>query len=535
MIRPDTKAGKAKILGIFDSAEQASIADLTPDCSDPPPASDGKSSKEAAKKGGAKRRKKRPPQRDSLLSILETIDKELWHNPNKEGFITFSVNGHREHWALRSGEARRWLGQIYWEKTGGALGGQAMQDTLGVLEGRAVNCGPQYRCFRRIGECDGSLFLDLCDESWRVIEIGPRSWRVVSAPHVKLLRTSAMRALPVPEAGEPIETLRGFINVGTDDDFVLVVSWLVGSIQVKGPFPILVISGEQGSAKSVAATLLRSLIDPSEAPLRSAPRDDQNLIIAASNSHVLAFDNLSGLANWFSDALCRIATGSGYSTRRLHTDSDEVVFSAARPIILNGIPALTERQDLADRSIAIHLPTISNYRPEDEFWRDFDAAKPFILGALLDAVVSSLRNLPTTKLDRFPRMADFAKRIKAAEPGLGWAPGTTIEAVERNRQTMFEEAAEADPLVLIIRERWDCLLGCRDTGDGAWEGRPTDLFHDLNSIADEGSRKSKWWPATPAALGTRIRRSAPTLRQCGFLVEKSRGASRNYRIIRRSQ
>ena len=104
--------------------------------------------------------------------------------------------------------------------------------------------------------------------------------------------------------------------------------------------------------------MLRSLVDPSAAPIRAIPRDDRDLLVAARNSWTLIFDNLSGMPIWFADALCRLATGSGFGTRALHTDYDEIIFDAARPIVLNGISGLTDRADLADRAITVHLATL---------------------------------------------------------------------------------------------------------------------------------------------------------------------------------
>ena len=73
-------------------------------------------------------------------------------------------------------------------------------------------------------------------------------------------------------------------------------------------------------------------------------------MIAANNGHVLAFDNLSSLPGWLSDALCRLASGGSFALRQLYTDADEVLFQAARPTILNGIEDIITRQDLADRA-----------------------------------------------------------------------------------------------------------------------------------------------------------------------------------------
>src|SRR5262249_30042936 len=149
----------------------------------------------------------------------------------------------------------------------------------------------------------------------------------------------------------------------------------------RGPYPILVLNGEQGTGKSVFSRLMRSLIDPSAAPIRAMPKDERDLVVSASNSHVLAFDNLSIVLAWSSDALARLSTGSGFATRMLHTDRDEFIFEGARPIILNGIPTLTDRADLADRAITIHLAVIPEdvRQTEEELFAAFEAKRPAIL------------------------------------------------------------------------------------------------------------------------------------------------------------
>ena len=191
----------------------------------------------------------------------------------------------------------------------------------------------------------------------------------------------------------PIEVLRSFLNVQSDNDFVLVVAWALAVLRNRGPYPVIVLSGEQGSAKSTFSAILRALLDPNTAPLRALPREDRDLFIAASNGHVLAFDNVSGLPGWISDTLCRLATGGGFAVRQLYTDQDEVLFDAARPVILNGIEEIVTRPDLADRAVFLTLQPIpeEHRRPEQELWAAFDAARPRVLGVLLDAAVLGLK------------------------------------------------------------------------------------------------------------------------------------------------
>ncbi|MBO9475883.1 hypothetical protein J7413_20310 [Shimia sp. R10_1] len=115
------------------------------------------------------------------------------------------------------------------------------------------------------------------------------------------------------------------------------------------------------------------------------------------------------------DDFCRIATGGGFGTRKLHTDSDEVLFNATRPCLLNGIPDLASRPDLADRAIGIHLPVIPSHKRKTlgQFHRDFEKALPAILGGFLDAVSCALREIDSVRLSEAPRMADFTKWVVA--------------------------------------------------------------------------------------------------------------------------
>src|SRR5207244_12384589 len=96
-------------------------------------------------------------------------------------------------------------------------------------------------------------------------------------------------------------------------------------------------------------------------------------MMAATNGYLLAFDNLSGLPIWLSDALCRLASGGGFAVRQLYTDDEEVLFEAARPILLNGIEEVVSRPDLCDRAIFLTLAPIGEVqrRSEHELWREF--------------------------------------------------------------------------------------------------------------------------------------------------------------------
>ncbi len=140
-----------------------------------------------------------------------------------------------------------------------------------------------------------------------------------------------MRPLVEPEPGAPLGDLYRFLNTG-DDGKKLVVGWALMALGGTGPYPILSLHGEEGSAKTSMAKLIRGLIDDNGSPVRALPREERDLLVSATHSHVLCFDNVSGIDGDTSDRLCRISTGGGMSVRQMYTNADEhVVYVRAGP------------------------------------------------------------------------------------------------------------------------------------------------------------------------------------------------------------
>ncbi|HKB23337.1 MAG TPA: hypothetical protein VKC99_11215 [Methyloceanibacter sp.] len=463
-----------------------------------------------------------PTQADILINLAQTA--ELFHAPDGTGFADIDINGHRETWAIRAKGFRRWLARSFFEATQGAPSSEALQSALNVIEAKAHFDAPERMVHVRVGGVDGRLYLDLCDENWRAVEIDTTGWRVIDNPPVRFRRAAGMQSLPMPVSGGSVDTLRTFLNVKTDADFVLVVAWALAALRNRGPYPVIVLSGEQGSAKSTFSAILRALLDPNTAPLRALPREDRDLFIAASNSHVLAFDNVSGLPAWISDTLCRLATGGGFAVRQLYTDQDEVLFDAARPVILNGIEDIVTRPDLADRAVFLTLQPIpeERRRPEAELWAAFEAERPRILGVLLDAVVEGLRRLPETRLPKLPRMADFALWTTACERAL-WPAGTFWSAYCGNRDEAVDGVIDADPIGAAVR----ALMATRTE----WTGTASDLLGALAEVLGERVAKSKTWPDGPRALAGRLRRAATFLRKIGIEIGFGREGRARTRTI----
>jgi hypothetical protein len=212
---------------------------------------------------------------------------DLFHTAAGTAFADILVNGHRETWPIRSKRFRGWLRRRYYEETGEAACAAAIRSALDLLETRAQFDGPERAVHIRLAEHAGHIYLDLADENWRAVNIGPDGWRVIGCPPVRFRRSPGMLPLPVPQQGGSIETLRSFLNVASRKDFVLIVTWLLATLRSGGPYPLLAISGEQGSAKTVLSKLLKALIDPNAALVRvlSRERTSRFSVVRSLNPH----------------------------------------------------------------------------------------------------------------------------------------------------------------------------------------------------------------------------------------------------------
>ena len=453
---------------------------------------------------GAGRERK---QADTLIELASAV--ELWHAPDGAAYVDILHDGHRETWPLRSRGSRHLLLRRYYEQTQSAPSAQAMQDALGVLEARAHYDGPERNVHLRVAGHEGRTYLDLADAAWRAVEVDADGWRIVTTPPVRFRRTAGMFALPAPVSGGSLDALRSLLNVRSNADYVLIVSWLLAAMRERGPYPVLGLTGEAGTAKTTCAEMLRSLIDPSATPTRSPPREDRDLMIAASNGHIIAIDNVSSIPAWLSDALCRIATGGGYATRQLYSDTDEVLLAVQRPVIITAIEDVISRDDLADRSICVTLAPIpeQHRRPDAEMRSALDAVRPALLGALLDVAVHGQRRLPHMRPNSLPRMADFAVLGAACETAL-WPEGTFAAAYAANRDASLASVMDADAVATAVAT----MMADR----GSWNGPAKALLAGLNDIVAESTRRHRDWPATPRALSGALRRAAPTLRSRGI-------------------
>lgn len=452
-----------------------------------------------------------------LVQLASQSGIELFHTADSHPYATVTIDERHETLSLAGRGFADWLAREYFNATKKVVSSGDLKDAVRVLIANARHTGPQRDVFIRVARVDDAIWLDLGRPQWDAIKVTRDGWRVVSQPEVKFRRSRGLLALPlpVPSAASLSKMLLSLINVS---DPTLLIAWLLGALRGRKPYPIMSINGEHGSSKTSACRSLRRLIDPNTADLRLTPKEPRDLMIAALNSHVIAYDNLSVVPDWLSDALCVLSTGGGFSTRELFSDLDETLFSAERPILLNGINDVVTRPDLLDRALVVSLEPIpdENRRSELDLDATFARLHPAILAALLDAVAVALRYESTTALDRLPRMADFATWIVAASPALGWTPDEFLKAYRENQKEALDSALDGDVIVDVIK--------ALPFGNGFWCGELKDLF----ALIPDHEHK----PKSPRGLRSALRRRAPALRSLGFTMTFAREHVRTLTITR---
>jgi len=143
----------------------------------------------------------------AAMLINMPVTGELFHTATGAAFVDLLINGRRETWLIRSKRFRAWLRRRYYQETGDALSAEAIRSALDLLEAQAQFDAPERAIYVRVAEHAGHIYLDLADEAWRAVEIGPGGWRVIGSPPVRFRRPAGMLPLPVPEPGRSIEAL----------------------------------------------------------------------------------------------------------------------------------------------------------------------------------------------------------------------------------------------------------------------------------------------------------------------------------------
>ena len=428
----------------------------------------------------------------------------------------------------RKGKFAKRLARKYVEAHRKAPGDQAVSDAVRIITAFLDDEDPRD-VFLRVARYESSIVLDLGRADGQCVIVTKDGWRLEGKSQVPF-RRGKMTPLPVPDSGDGtgLQKLRKLLNVD-EAGFRLAIACLVAYLIPGIPYPILVIRGEQGTAKTTFVKILMRCIDPGRDP-GTLPRDERNFAVRMWNGHVHGFDNLRDLAPYQSDMLCRAATGDDYGERTLYFDDEMTSLPYRRPIILNGIDLGMVSPDLADREVPIELVKISEAKRRSErtvigdddgddpgVLDEFDAGHADILAALLDILTDVLKYLPQVGKIPLPRMADFGKVLAAMDLRHKEIHGKQhskplLDIYRKLAREAVAESGKDDVLGNAILE----LLAAK----GSFEGTTAELFAALVATLPKPApdKLPRGWPANPRALGHRFAKLNPALRANGLEI-----------------
>ncbi len=409
-----------------------------------------------------------------------------------------------------SGTVKLWLRSIAYKAWGKPVSSHPLNEAVGTMEAIALFDGAALPVSARVAGDGKTVAVDLGTEDGRAVVIRPDGWRVEATTAHKFIRGAGFGSLPVPSAGQG--SLRRFQSfLGLDDqNYRLLLAFLVNALRPEGPYFILLVEGEQGSGKSFFCEVIKRIIDPNDALRVRLPDKPQDLMVQAKEYRLLSFDNASGMSGEMSDALCLLATGGGLAVRKLYTDGDLYVMTYTRPFMINGIGGYANRPDLMERAIPIRLSAMpeGGRQTEAELLAEFANILPGVLAALYDAVAHAIRHYEDTEPPRHLRMADAARWIRAAEQGMGEEPGAVIDAIAAAQSEFVVDRINDDALVIALR---------RFVGPLGFEDYVGELFVKISEQSD--TRYQKGLPKSPSNLSQQLIRLRPAMAKAGVHVE----------------
>lgn len=436
-------------------------------------------------------------------------------------FVLVKRNGHYETVELNTKDAELWLRSEYFKSKKTIPAEASFSRALSILYTEGFD-SPSQKIYNRIAIVDNTLYYDLGRPDWKIQKITANNAEMVEMnEHMPLferrqnIQKQSEFDYSNPDAlNELMELLR--IPQNRRHLFkVHLVSMFIEHVSV----PMMVFSGEQGSAKTTTSRAVKQIVDPSSGGNAIAfPRSNDDLILNLSHRYLTTFDNVSLIDKEKSDTLCTAITGIGQARRKLFHDQEEVILSYRRKIIINGIGVTIERPDLLDRCVFYHLesPKPTERITEEEFNERLSALLPKVLGNIASALQVALRTQHQirSKITR-ERMADFTVYGEAISRALGYPEKSFVELFKSTTEQKAIETIENHPLVRAI----EIIMN----NQNHYEKTVLKFFEEIRSTAtiNNLNTNQSFFPSTANRVRGSIERISSYLRKLGYEIEIS--------------
>lgn len=451
----------------------------------------------------------------------------LFVNQHNQSYASLIDQIARINVSIHGPEFHCYLRDAYYQTTGHSLRPNDVKQAQDHLATKAKFSGNRHVLNRRYSFDTKKLelFIDKCDDDCTVLHIkdGKVSSMTQASAPVDFSFDENMKPLPdyLPGKGD-WQLIKKYVNLANEHMYPLLLAQIGQMIVRTGPYVMACFVGQAGSGKSEAASLILSLIDPSNNPMQASVGNEKDIAISVQNSVVLGFDNVEPFSKAESNILCRLLTGAGIRTRKLFTDNAEIILHACSPVIVTSIDQPIRTDDLMDRSITYTFSRIPENRrmTKQELTTSLEDDKHLIFSAILDMVALALKNFDSLKVDSLPRMADFAKFACACAPYFGLTTEQMLELYASSQNEMVADVADESPFIRALHR---FISRKKDP----WQGNATELLKELE-FAPEAIQKG--WPQSSISAGKLLTRYSEVLNKLGIDMEKIERHRRQVRL-----
>ncbi|MDP9486514.1 MAG: hypothetical protein M3Q49_12160, partial [Actinomycetota bacterium] len=447
-----------------------------------------------------------PPVADRLVYWVRDAGWPLFVDQNSEAHTL--VGGQ----AVPISRTNRLLTKLLYQHEEKAPSNDGLIGARRVLDMLAHDSGDVRELHTRAAFHEGAVFYEL--SPGRVVRIDEKDWKMDPDPPVYFRAVKNLQPLPTPADGGSLEDIAGCVNLKTDRDRRLFLTYVVLTTLAHIPRPILQTTGVMGSGKSTASRIVKRLLDPTGNEAVTVDRRD--FLQKAAHCYLLMLDNQNSLPEWALDTLCRLVTGESDSKRVLYTDDEDLVWSMKRGVLLNGINPPSDRGDVQDRTLPIELERIDKRErlPEEDFWMQFSLKHPELLGAVFDALSKALRARHTVRLEERPRLADWGLYAAAMYESQGWGVDVFVEdwqgVEETQQQGTLDGSIVAQAVILYMKDKDRVELSAAKLHAAIEDATGDDL-----DLGDD-----KTWPKTGRTLWKKIREVTPLLEVHGIRARR---------------
>jgi hypothetical protein len=454
---------------------------------------------------------------DMVLEVAQANCKEIFIDEYKAAHAAVMINDRLEVLPIADERFKNWLRKIVRKEFEMIVGTSVIEEAVNQLTADAYFDGQTRQLglrFATDAKDEFKWYYDLTNDNWEFIEISSEGWKTVKN-QIIFRRFNHQSPQVSPEANYPLDIFDQFMNLLNvkKEDRLLLKCYVVATFIPNLLKTVLMVHGEQGTAKSMLEELLIMLIDPTLTRTLTIPRSTEELIRELSHHALAYYDNLSTIPGWVSDLLCRAVTGSGFSKRKLYTDNGDIIYVLQRAIGFNGINLAATRADLLSRGLIIQTESISkeNRRRMRAIWKEFDEMKPQLLGYILDILVKVLQwkkdNQGIELVKNYPRMADWAEWCEIIAHCMGEKERAFMKAYSDNINLQTQEVIEGSDVAIALQIFIDLFPD--------WSGSATDLLEKLHGVATSNNidTKNRYWPKTANRLSRTLKILQQTLRE----------------------